>query len=99
MNTLTDNTPSKTGKLQLTTYQDEVTVDTGNQEITVNLPGKPLRVWFSLGDDCCPPVCQGNVDKAGATLLDNGFVIYAEITSTMRIIKWFAIMEADNGLM
>jgi len=74
----------------------ELVVGSGNQEITVALPGKPLRVWISFDQNSTIPVCQGNIDKAGLTLLNDSFVLYTEIYSEMRSINWLAIVDVVN---
>jgi hypothetical protein len=53
-------------------------------------------VWLSFADEPTVTVCQGNVDKVGYSLGEEGFVLYAEIHSDQRIVKWFATETADN---
>lgn len=51
----------------------------------------PNRVWVSFDDESGDlPVCGGNVDKVGVVKTHKGFILYADIKSTSRVIRWFA---------
>jgi len=73
---------------------------TGSHEIVVKTDLPPLRVWLTFGTELedgeateaevTLPVCQGNVDKVGFDLREDGFVLYADIHSTHRTVRWFA---------
>lgn len=78
-------------------YQtNTIELDTGRHEIAVSTKEEPLRIWFTFGsedddeEDVVLPVCQGNVDKVGYTMAECGFILYADIHSTRRKVRWFA---------
>lgn len=77
---------------------DILYLDRGQHEVQI-VTQQPVRsVWFSFDDSLGLPVCQGNVDKIGVTILENGFVIYGDINSNSRGIRWFAIYKMPGDL-
>lgn len=68
----------------------EFTVSQGTHEVTINTDSEPQRVWVSLEESGALPVCLGNTDKVGATIVPEGFVAHVDIQSTERKVKWYA---------
>lgn len=66
---------------------------TGTHVHKIATRGKPTQVWTSEVSDGVP-VCQGNVNFYGVTLLEDGFVLYAEINTDSTSIQWQAVLEA-----
>jgi len=67
-------------------------VVSGVQEIDIKTKSgkQPKRVWISLEEGGALPVCGGGMDKIGAEITENGFVMYVDIQSTERSVKWYA---------
>ena len=65
----------------------------GRQEIKITLHSTPWAVWTSFKNTANVPVCVGDVDMLGVQIVHNGFVIYADIKSVSRHIRWFANMS------
>jgi hypothetical protein len=55
--------------------------------------GKPKQVWLSERDVQGIQVCGGNVNLYGITLDDDGFVLYAEVSSDSVSVEWQASLE------
>lgn len=55
--------------------------------------GKPKQVCISELCGKGVPVCGGNVNYYGVTLLDDGFILYAEISSDSANVEWQAVLE------
>ena len=62
----------------------------GQHEVEIVLRREPHQVWFTFEDEQQLPVCMGDVDKLGVTITPTGFILYADIESTSRVIKWCA---------
>lgn len=73
--------------------QDEIFLASGDHELVVETNYVPTKVWFTFTEQEGIPVCGGNVDKLGITLLPKGFVISAQIHSDVRGIRWLAILD------
>lgn len=69
----------------------EFTVSQGTHEVTINTDSEPQRVWISLEESGALPVCLGNTDKVGVTIVPDGFVAHIEIQSTERKVKWYSV--------
>jgi hypothetical protein len=71
------------------TSSGDILLGFGLHEITISLNGKPCTVFLSVQDpaNSCT-VCHGGVNKLGFTILDDGFVLYADIQSNTSFIKW-----------
>lgn len=62
----------------------------GKQELIVKTKCKPKKVFISCeGHDT--PVCQGTLDTAGVQLLDDGFIIFADIRSNTCDVSWCVV--------
>jgi hypothetical protein len=57
-----------------------ITLNQGNHEITVATDSAPTAVFLSVSP-IGTPVCSGNIDMVGYSLLPTGFVLYANIMS------------------
>jgi hypothetical protein len=54
----------------------------------------PGRIWVSFDDEVGNmPVCGGNVDTIGVVKTERGFILYANIHSTSRVVRWFASLS------
>jgi hypothetical protein len=61
----------------------------GLHEVKIITKGKPCTVFLSIEDPTGGiAVCHGNVNKIGVNVLDDGFVLYADIQSNTAFIKW-----------
>lgn len=52
----------------------------------------PANVWFNISGEGCDttmPVCAGATTLLGASMVDNGFWLYADIRSSECEIHWF----------
>lgn len=80
--------------LGLSISEDFIFLNTGSHEIRVDLGcDTPISVWVTFEDQCGVPVCQGSIDKVGVELGDTFFVLYADIVSESRAIRWFAVLN------
>jgi len=71
------------------TNSGEILLGFGLHEITISLNGKPCMVFLSVQDPAdSMVVCHGGVNKIGFTILDDGFVLYADIQSNTSLVKW-----------
>jgi hypothetical protein len=68
----------------------ELTVVQGQHEVAVRTTLEPSEVWVNLEHDGCTAVCQGNVNRAGVTINEHGFVLNLDIQSTECRLKWRA---------
>lgn len=76
-------------------YQEQtIELNHGQHEIQIDTDFTPDRVWFSIDDSGNLPVCLGNVDKVGCCVIDEGFVLYADVASTSCKIRWFASLSS-----
>src|SRR5271154_5920888 len=61
----------------------------GNHEIKIVIDQKPCTVFLTIEDPTGGiAVCQGNVNKIGVRILDDGFILYANIHSNTALVKW-----------
>lgn len=71
------------------TADGEVVLGYGQHEIKIELDNTPCRVSLSITSPCdATPVCHGDVNKIGVTILDDGFVLYADIKTNTCCIEW-----------
>lgn len=73
--------------------QDEIFLAAGDHELVIETNYVPTKVWFTFTEQEGIPVCGGNVDKVGITMLPKGFVLTAQIHSDVRGIRWLAILD------
>ena len=67
----------------------DIVLGFGQHEIKIEMDGTPCRVTLSLREPChSRPVCHGDVNKIGFTIMDNGFVLYADIKTNTCCIEW-----------
>ena len=79
--------------------EGELTVGSGIHEIAIKTYKKkekkkpktsqPSRVWVSLEEGGALPVCGGDLDKASTEITEDGFILYLDIKSTERLVKWY----------
>ena len=62
----------------------------GKQELVIKLNGNPWAVWTSFKNTANIPCCVGDVDMLGVEIIPNGFILYADIKSVSRHVRWFA---------
>lgn len=61
----------------------------GLHEVKVVIDGKPCTVFLSIEDPTDGvAVCHGDVNKIGVRILDDGFIIYADIKTNTASIQW-----------
>ncbi len=73
--------------------QDEIFISNGNHELVIETNYVPTEVWLTFTEQVGIPVCGGNVDKVGVTLLPKGFILSAQIYSNIRGIRWLAVLD------
>jgi hypothetical protein len=67
----------------------DVSLGYGCHEITVKTACGPKDICLSTNNDTCDtPVCQGDVNMVGYSLLPDGFVLYADIKSNTCVVSW-----------
>lgn len=59
-----------------------ITLNQGHHEVTIKTEVCPHDVFLSV-QPIGTPVCVGNVDMVGYTLLPDGFVLFADIKSNV----------------
>lgn len=89
--------PHDEGEFVIGPGKHEIVIDTENVKEMVtafmaNEDDRPIRVWVCLEDTGNIPVCMGNLDKSSTIITDDGFILYLEIHSTERKVKWYAEM-------
>lgn len=65
-----------------------VTVGYGDHVITVSFTTKPKDVFVSIVDQDSGGCGQGGVSKAGVSVLEDHFLIYATVTANSALLKW-----------
>lgn len=65
-----------------------ITLNQGTHEITVKTDIVPSIVFLSVRP-IGTPVCVGNIDMVGYSLLPDGFVLYADIKSNVAEVCYF----------
>lgn len=66
----------------------------GSHAHKIGTKAAPIQVWFSEVNSGHLPVCNGNVNRYGVTMLDDGFVFYADIVSDTVEIAWQAVLQS-----
>jgi hypothetical protein len=64
-----------------------VTLVNGQQEVYIQTGMPPDQVYLSSGEKQVP-VCQGDIDVFNALIVNDGFVIYADIKSNYCTIEY-----------
>ncbi len=63
----------------------------GNPEqISIILDFTPKEVWLELKEPDDVPVCTGGADCFDKHIIHHGFVLSINLSSNMRLIRWFA---------
>lgn len=73
--------------------QDEIFLAAGDYELVIETNYVPTKVWFTFTEQEGIPVCGGNIDKVGITMLPKGFILIAQIHSDVRGIRWLAVLD------
>lgn len=55
---------------------------TGKYDWEIKTNGKPKSVWLSEADNGNMAVCQGRGNYFGVTILENSFIIHADVNTT-----------------
>jgi hypothetical protein len=79
--------------LGLSLKEDTVYLTAGSHEIRIDVDGAPVTVWVTFDDQEGVPVCQGSIDKVGIQQGDTFFILYADIYSESRVVRWFAVLN------
>jgi hypothetical protein len=79
----------------LNSKSGELDLASGVNDVCVECDGQPTKVWFCFEDaneaNGGIPVCAGEIDRVGISIMPNGFIIHAAISSNSRTLKWQAI--------
>lgn len=78
--------------------QGSIILQSGNHVVEVRTRREPVSIALSLTESYGMPVCNGDVDKIGYTILPNGFIIYADIVSDTVQIEWNALFNIENSV-
>lgn len=67
----------------------EIVLGYGLHELKITVENHPTNVALSIQDPCdgCP-VCHGDVNKISVSIMDCGFVVYADIKTNTTCIQW-----------
>lgn len=68
----------------------------GKHEVSLKTNCMPKKVFFSVNHSCGHQVCGSDVNKVGYTLLEDGFVLYADIHSDKARVEWICFGEKCN---
>jgi hypothetical protein len=62
----------------------------GQHEIKVDTCCRPEKIFLSVNevDGCCMAVCNGDINTVGSTILDDGFILYADVKTTACTVEW-----------
>lgn len=61
----------------------------GQHEIVIKTDNIPCKVSLNITQPCdSTPVCHGDINKIGVTILDIGFVLHADIKTNTCCIEW-----------
>lgn len=67
----------------------EILLGFGLHEIKIVMDNRPCTVFLGIEDPTGGiGVCHGNVNKIGVKILDDGFVLYADIQTNTALVKW-----------
>jgi hypothetical protein len=78
-------------KKQLTgnSSSGEIVLGFGQHEVNIQMDSTPCKVSLSMRTPCAStPVCHGDINKIGVTILENGFVLYADIRTNSCCVEW-----------
>lgn len=67
----------------------DIVLGYGQYEVVIKMDNTPCKVSLSMklpGDGM--PVCQSDINKIGFTILENGFVLYADIKTNTCFVEW-----------
>ena len=61
----------------------------GKHEVVIKMDQTPCKVSLSITSPCdSTPVCHGDVNRIGVTILDVGFILHADIRTNTCCIEW-----------
>lgn len=72
--------------------KDVVNLNRGQHTLSISTESQPAKVWVRFIDGGDIPVCQGDVDRVGVTIVPDGFILNANIQSDSKSIEWLAMM-------
>lgn len=67
----------------------------GDKDITFKTDFKPERVYVSVTAEGLP-VCVGDRNSVSVTLLEDGFVLHAEIRTNHALVRWIIKKAAEE---
>lgn len=73
--------------------EGKIFLSAGTHVHKIHTKSTPQSVWLSENNAGNLPVCQGNVNLYGVTVDEDGFELYAEVSSDTVELSWTAIME------
>lgn len=59
----------------------------GNHVVTFRTEFRPAEVYVSLSPQGVP-VCSGSLSHVSTSLLEDGFVLYAQVMEDSAVVKW-----------
>lgn len=60
----------------------------GQSEVVVLTRKTPIEVCVGFTDDGNMPVCQGDINKVGYTIIPDGFIVYGDISSNSAQLEY-----------
>lgn len=67
----------------------DIVLGYGQHEISIKMDNTPCKVSLNLKTPCdSTVVCQGDINKIGVTISDNGFILYADIKTNTCCVEW-----------
>lgn len=67
----------------------DIVLGFGQHEVIIKLENTPCKVSLCIATPCdSVPVCHGDINKIGVTILENGFVLHADIKTNTCCVEW-----------
>jgi hypothetical protein len=80
----------------LSTFEDgRIFLSHGRYEYKFATRKRPTLVWIAEVDSGNVPVCHGSVNTFGVELLDDGFVLIADVQAENTEILWQAFLDTE----
>jgi hypothetical protein len=72
---------------------DTVSLAHGRYVLFIETAETPASVWFQIEEDaecgCSLPICGGSTTLLGASIVENGFWLFADVRANACQIHWF----------
>ncbi len=67
----------------------DIVLGYGQHEISITMDKTPCKVSLNISSPCdSATICQGDINKIGVTILETGFVLYADIKTNTCCVEW-----------